>query len=192
MIGGYACAALRKAIAWRFPPRGQAATPRAQGVNAGLNVSAEGRRLLRTREGFRDHFYNDNAGNCSFGVGQLAHMGPCNFQEAGRPVSTELIERSLSVSINRYAEVVRRGVANRALTQSQLDALTSFVFNVPALAPQILRHVDAGEDAQALDVMRHAVNVHDHDAHGHVRGPARRSAGLVTRRRSEMDEYNQR
>ena len=47
------------------------------GVNAALNVSAGGRRAIQDREGYRDHFYDDVARNCSFGVGTLVHMGPC-------------------------------------------------------------------------------------------------------------------
>ena len=173
-----------------IPPRQP--VPATGGANAALNVSAGGRQAIQDREGYRDHFYDDVARNCSFGVGTLVHMGPCSFAEVGRPVPNATIQASLTAATNRYAAMVRNGVPDRALSQNQFDALTSFVYNVPALAPQLLRHVNAGEDTQALDVIRSAVNIHDHDAHGHVRGPARYSPGLAARRRHEVDQFNRR
>ena len=117
----------------------------------------------------------------------MVHLGPCSFAEAGRPVPDATIQASLMAATNRYAAMVRSGVPDRALSQNQFNALASFVYNVPALASQLLRHVNAGEDTQELNTIRSAVNIHDHDAHGHVRGSARYSPGLAARRRHGVD-----
>ena len=172
-----------------IPPR--QLVPATGGVNAALFVSAGGRRAIQDREGYRDHFYDDVARNCSFGVEHWSTWGLAALPKQ-RPVPDATIQASLTAATNRYAAMVRNGVPDRALSQDQFDALTSFVYNVPALAPQLLRHVNTGEDTQALDVIRSAVNIHDHDAHGHVRGLARYSPGLAARRQHEVDQFNRR
>lgn len=58
-------------------------------------------------------------------------MGPCSFAEAGRPVPNTTIQASLTTATNSYAATVRSGVPDRALSQNQFDALTSFVSTFP-------------------------------------------------------------
>ncbi|MGF6855362.1 hypothetical protein OKW29_004249 [Paraburkholderia sp. CI3] len=51
-------------------------TPRANDV---MKMSAGGYAALRVNEGVVMHYYNDAPvnGNCTWGVGTLAHLGPC-------------------------------------------------------------------------------------------------------------------
>ena len=133
-----------------IPPRGQAtaapnrAAPAAQGgANANMSLSADGRRSIREREGYRSQYYNDTANNCSYGVGQLAHMGPCSVQESGAQVIDATINNTQNTARISYGRLSQRLHS----LEKQLDALASFVFNVPALAPRVLQHVEAGDDA---------------------------------------------
>ena len=157
-----------------IPPRPAPASATG-GANAGLSVSAGGVADIRTREGVRRGYYNDAANNCTYGVGQLAHKGPCSPAELRTLVP---------------AERVRQGVPNRRLTQNQFDALASFAFNVPrSLAATAFQQANAGDDDAVQRTINGAVYLHAHDAHGHARGPAVRNQGLANRRDSEARQY---
>ena len=77
-----------------IPPRPAPASATG-GANAGLSVSAGGVADIRTREGVRRGYYNDAADNCTYGVGQLAHTGPCSPAELRTRMSAERVDSAL-------------------------------------------------------------------------------------------------
>ncbi|MBT0728177.1 hypothetical protein HGT73_12485 [Rosenbergiella australiborealis] len=69
------------------------------GINDSLPFSSSGYSQLRTREGVRYHYYNDlgpRAGNCTWGIGTLAHFGICTEEELKRPVSSTDVNNALA------------------------------------------------------------------------------------------------
>ncbi|MFC0400792.1 glycoside hydrolase family protein [Paraburkholderia rhizosphaerae] len=157
--------------------------------NETMRTSTAGLSALRAREGAILHYYNDIANNCTFGVGALAHHGPCTEEEMRRPVSTADVNAQLAVSVRSAEAAVRRQVSARELTQDQFDALVSYTFNTgPTGAHPALAAANAGLDEQVVAHMTRNVNVHPRDVHGR-RLRAVRSAGLVNRRREEAAPF---
>ena len=56
-------------------------------ANEHMQMSAAGLAALREREHAVLRYYNDVANNCTYGVGTLAHHGPCTADESQRPVT---------------------------------------------------------------------------------------------------------
>ncbi|WP_343050171.1 hypothetical protein [Burkholderia guangdongensis] len=48
-------------------------------ANEGMRLSEAGWTALRIREHAIMAYYNDQANNCTYGVGTLAHYGPCTL-----------------------------------------------------------------------------------------------------------------
>ncbi|BEU21766.1 glycoside hydrolase family protein [Paraburkholderia sp. 22B1P] len=157
--------------------------------NETKQMSAAGLSALRAREGAVLHYYNDIANNCTFGVGGLAHHGPCTDDEMRRPVSVADVNTQLAVSVRSAEVAVRRQVQRRELTQDQFDALVSYAYNTgPSGARPVLAAANAGQDADVVAHMSRNVNVHPRDVHGRRLQPVR-SAGLVNRRREEAAPF---
>lgn len=158
-------------------------------ANARLSLSTDGQRALQQNEGLRRVYYNDNANNCSFGVGTLVHMGPCTARELNQPVPDSDIQTRLGTGIRRAEQIVRNTVTDHALTQEQFDAAVSFAYNTPGGARAVLNPANSGNMAAVARNMSDYVYVHLHDAHGRPVGPPRRSDGLVARRRREAAPF---
>jgi GH24 family phage-related lysozyme (muramidase) len=91
---------------------------------ARLNMRSTEKKVLK--------YYDDGGktgrGNCTWGVGILAHRGPCTKAELARSVTDVDIEREFA---SRLA-IAERGVERNVkveLTQAQFDALVSFAYN---------------------------------------------------------------
>lgn len=158
-------------------------------ANGAMHVSAAGMTAIRHREGAIMHYYNDSAGNCTYGVGTLAHHGRCTAAELARPVTSAAVNQQLAGRVHMAAADVRRAVTHSTLTQAQFDALVSFTYNMGAHgAAPVLRAANQGRSTQVVRLMEQAVYVHPRDAHGR-RLPARRSPGLINRRRQEAAPF---
>jgi lysozyme len=165
---------------------------RKQGMaNERKSLSAAGRSALERSEGYKTTYYDDTAQNCTYGVGTLAHMGPCTPAERGRPVSNDMIERSLAQGVREAERIVRRAVKDHELTQAQFDAAVSFAYNVRNAATKALKPANRGDMASVARNISQFVYEHPHDAHGHVSGPARLNHGLVGRRRRESMPFKE-
>lgn len=158
-------------------------------ANANLSLSTNGVRDLQTNEGLRRNYYNDTANNCTYGVGSLAHMGPCTAQELRTAVPDNMIQTQLGVGIRHAEQIVRRAVPDRALTQQQFDAAVSFAYNVPGGAHAALAPANQGDMAAVGRNFNAYIYTHDHDAHGRPVGPPRRSEGLAARRGREAAPF---
>ena len=159
-------------------------------------LSSDGRTSLIQREGLVRYYYNDTVNNCTYGVGTLAHLGPCTGQELHTHLTDDQLGAGLQHGIDRAESVVRQNVTQQNLTQPQFDALVSFVYNVGSRgAHQVLRQVNAGH----LDGAAQEMSLH---VHATVRGPDRRPLrdahgrvikrilhGLVRRRAEETGPF---
>ena len=157
-------------------------------------MSAAGQAALAQREGQArgGGYYNDTANNCTYGVGLLAHLGPCTDAELRRTVNAQQAQAEFQRRVDAAAARVRQQVQDRRLTQNQYDALNSATFNTGrADNHRILDAANRNDDAAVADHMRNTVYTHNHDPHGNAIGPPIRSQGLVNRRNDEIRQYEQ-
>lgn len=143
VVGPKTFAALRRRYGWRvWSRRGAAGVPApssAPAPAAQLHVSDAAIALIEAFEGFRPAPYDDPAGHATVGYGHLLHFGSVTAADAkgvwvrgqrepGRLTAAEartLLRQELAAD---YEPAVR--ALALPLTQSQHDALVSFVFNV--------------------------------------------------------------
>jgi lysozyme len=153
--------------------------------NASLSLSAGARQRLRSRENVRG-YYNDmggNRGNCTYGIGILAHRGACTEEELQRPLTPVQIETSFAMAVREAEGAVRRNVTHQALTQDQFDGLVSYVYNTGASgAARTLQLVDSGRLQEAAEVMSRNIRT----TVGRRRVVAH---GLIARRREESAPF---
>jgi lysozyme len=158
-------------------------------ANETMMMSGGGRAALRRREGVRLDYYNDQANNCTFGVGTLAHAGPCTAEERARTLTTAQVDAQLATRLHDAERGVRRHVDRSALTQDQFDALVSFAFNTGvAGAKPVLSAANRGDHGEVVRGMNSRVYIHPRDAAGRRLTP-QRSVGLVNRRREETAPF---
>ncbi|WP_081992540.1 lysozyme [Collimonas arenae] len=158
-------------------------------ANEHMRTSTAGMAALRTREGAVLRYYNDNANNCTYGVGTLAHSGVCTPEELQRPVTIPQVNAQLSLRVTAAEATVRRHVRDHQLTQEQFDSLVSFAYNTGATGAAVtLRAANRGDAHAVVGHMNQNVYVHPRDAHGR-RGRPVRVPGLVTRRRDEAAPF---
>lgn len=157
--------------------------------NQTMRMSTAGIEALRQREHAVFRYYNDAANNCTFGVGTVAHLGPCTAEELQREVSTADVNAQLPARVRSAEAAVRQMVRNHPLTQAQFDSLVSFTYNTGRTgASQTLQAANRGADAEVVRHMNNTVYVHPRDAHGHRLAPVR-VQGLVNRRREEVSPF---
>lgn len=158
-------------------------------ANETMQSSRAGWAALRQRENAIMAYYNDQANNCTYGVGTLAHTGPCTAEELVRPVSTGLVNAQLATKVRSAEAAVRRAVPDRQLTQSQFDELVSYTYNAGSGGAQTtLDAANRNNDAGVVSSMTQRVYIHPRDAHGRRLAPVR-SRGLVNRRRLESAPF---
>jgi lysozyme len=100
-------------------------------ANENMYMSAAGYGALRHNEGVRMHYYDDAPvnGNCTWGVGTLAHLGPCTPEELRRPVTPAQVDAALHLRVQDAERLVRAIVTQTQLTQAQFDVAVSFAYN---------------------------------------------------------------
>ena len=161
-------------------------------ANETMRMSATGMVTLRQREGAVLRYYNDAANHCTYGVGTLAHHGPCTPEELRRPVSIADVNTQLATKVRSAEEAVRQRVRNHQLTQEQFDALVSFTFNTGARgARTTLDAANRGASREVTTHMNSNVYVHPRDANGRRLAPVQLQ-GLVNRRREESAPFQDR
>jgi lysozyme len=163
-------------------------------ANENMHLSAAGYAALRQSEGVVMHYYNDapTNGNCTWGIGTLAHYGPCTQAEMNRTVTPQQANTVLQQRVHEAERIVRATVRNVQLTQDQFDAAVSFAYNSTTV--NIRTALEPANRGNMADVARHFMNnvyVHPRDNHGRVSGPARFSPGLQNRRRREATPFVQ-
>ncbi len=158
-------------------------------ANKTMRMSAAGMAAPRQREHAVLRYYNDAANHCTYGVGMLAHYGPCTPEELRRPVSIAEVNIQLATRVRHAEEAVHQRVRNHQLTQEQFDALVSFTFNTGATgARATLDAANRGASREVVIHMNSNVYVHPRDANGRRLAPVRLQ-GLVNRRREETAPF---
>jgi lysozyme len=137
-----------------------------------VKCSEAGIRLIQEFEGYAAEPYEDVGGKLTWGFGHLGKRGEIPPKRISEADATALLCRDLEV-----AEACIDGLVDVNLSQSQFDALCSFVFNLGCTAfmgSTLLRKINAG-DATASDEFRKWCRV----GHNEV-------AGLLRRRLAEQ------
>jgi len=151
----------------------------------GLQVSENGKKLVRDAEGFFSKPYNDPAGHATIGYGHLLHRG--NVTAADRAQWGSLSEpqarKLLDKDINEVAAQVK-SLVKVPVTQGQFDALVSFGFNLGTGKgglgdSTLLKKLNAGDYAGAQKEFGRWVHATDNS------GNVITLPGLVTRRGNE-------
>jgi GH24 family phage-related lysozyme (muramidase) len=161
-------------------------------ANENMHLSAAGYGALRANEGVVMHYYNDAPvnGNCTWGVGTLAHYGPCTQEEMQRTVLPQQVDAILQQRVLEAERIVRATVRQQQLTQAQFDAAVSFAYNSTtrnirdALSP-----ANTGNMTEVVRQMRQNVMIVPRDRQGNRLGSARVSPGLVHRREREVQPF---
>ena len=161
------------------------------GVNDHLSFSPSGYGQLRTREGVRYRYYNDlgaHKGNCTWGVGTLAHFGVCTDVELKRQVTANDVNRALAKHVRKLESYVRKKVNSHPLTQAQFDGLISFSYNV-ASPSSVMESANNGDMKAVRDKMLKYVYVFQHDKHGRKVGAPYLLPPLYHRRLEESAAF---
>lgn len=162
------------------------ASASSENPNATMSLSAAARQRMRANESVRGSYYNDggrNRGHCSYGIGILAHRGPCTAEELARPLTATQIEASFAGAIHDAESAVRRNVNRHALTQDQFDAVVSFTYNAGIGHSQPLYgRLNSGDIQGAADFISSYTNSIQHGRRVHM-------PGLVARRREESAPF---
>jgi lysozyme len=137
------------------------------------SISGAGIGFIAQHEGFRPTVYNDPAGNPTIGFGHLITPGEGFADPITREQGFDLLRSDIRTRVDPFIQR-RVGIA---LSQNQVDALGSFIYNVGGGAfsrSTLLRHVNAGQFEAAAGQFGRWVY-----AGGQVQ------PGLVTRRAAE-------
>lgn len=118
--------------------------------NSKLKMSSAAKARMRQHEDPKYYYYDDGGkpgrGNCTWGIGTLAHKGPCTADELKTKVGPAEVEAAFASRITLAEGIVRRNVSHQALNQAQFDALVSFVYNAGGKgAANVLSLVDDGD-----------------------------------------------
>lgn len=138
-------------------------------------LSDSGVRLIESEEAFRATPYPDEAGLMTIGYGHKIKPGE-HFTSITEAQGVAILRRDVAdaeAAVNRFVKV--------PVSQTQFDALTSFVYNVGADAfagSTLLRLLNAGNAAGAAAEF-------DRWNHVHKNGVLVASAGLTNRRARE-------
>jgi lysozyme len=143
-----------------------------------LRMSDSGLARIRGSEAFSARVYDDGAGNPTIGYGHLIRPGE-NFsggitQAQAEALFRQDVERVVNPALDRITI---------ALTQNQVDALGSFIFNVGTggFLKNILSYLNAGKLEEATNHMLQFIT--GRDARSGRRQVLR---GLLTRRQFEV------
>ena len=138
------------------------------GINDHLSFSSSGYGQLRNREGVIYRYYNDlgsHKGNCTWGVGTLAHFGVCTDEELKRQVTSDDVNSALAKHVHKLEKYIRKKVHNYPLTQAQFDGLISFSYNV-ADPSSVMDSANNGDIKAVRDKMLKYIYVFKHDKQG--------------------------
>lgn len=148
------------------------------------NVSANGRNFIKSQEGKNLKAYNDTAGKLTIGYGHLVTL--FDGIGAGATISDARADQLFSVDVENVEACIKSKV-HVPITQSQFDALASFVFNFGCGAfgsSTLLKKLNAGDTAGAAAEFSRWIYVTDPKSGAKVQ-----QAGLIARRSAEQSMF---
>jgi GH24 family phage-related lysozyme (muramidase) len=156
-----------------------------------MSMSGGARARMRAREKPIYNYYDDGGrrgrGNCTWGIGTLAHRGPCTADEIKTKVEPAAVEAAFASRVAEAERAVRRGVPHQALDQSQFDALVSLAFNMGERgAKETFRRVDKGDFKAAATGISQSIKMRVKTRTGSKLVIAR---GLIQRRAEESAPF---
>ena len=130
-----------------------------------LDTSKKLKDKLKFIEGYDERPYNDlsegdlrhdttgqGQGTCTIGYGTALHDGPCNGNADTKlkknPISQTTAERWFNDDVGVAEQIIQDKIKVK-LTQSQFDALVSFVYNVGHLKDDTVQSLNAGKYYEA-------------------------------------------
>jgi lysozyme len=163
----------------RFPGFGAALAAPATGASpAPKRMSDSGFARIRESEAFRARAYDDGAGNLTIGYGHLIRPGE-NFSGGITEAQAEsLFKQDVARVVNPALDRI-----TIELTQNQVDALGSFIFNVGTggFLKNILSYLNAGDWEGTTSHMLQFITGRDAKS-----GRRQVLRGLLTRRKFEI------
>jgi len=128
-------------------------TRRARGsdtVTGPPRVSPDGLRRIRAAEALIQHAYDDGVGNLTIGYGHLVRPGESFVRDITEQRASALLAEDVARVVNPALDRV-----TVPLSQHQVDALGSFIFNVGPgnFTRSVLPHLNAGHFDRAMDHM---------------------------------------
>jgi GH24 family phage-related lysozyme (muramidase) len=144
-------------------------------------MSEAGLAQIRQHEAFMPKKYDDGAGNATIGYGHMVLKGEDYAAGITEAEAIELFKKDVERVVNPSLDKIEV-----ELTQNQIDALGSFIFNVGpgAFEKGPLRHINARQHEQATGRMLKYVTGRNARS-----GERRVLSGLLKRRRSEVALY---
>jgi GH24 family phage-related lysozyme (muramidase) len=166
----------------RFRGLGAAIFAPAATGTAPLRMSDSGLARIREREAFVAKPYDDGAGNLTVGYGHLIRQGENYSAGITEAEADTLFRQDVERVVNPALDKITID-----LTQNQVDALGSFIFNVGTggFLKSLLPHVNAGEYEATTSSMLKFITGRDVSS-----GRRQVLRGLVTRRRLEVALFN--
>lgn len=155
------------------------------------SMSATARNNMRLHEKVVLKYYDDGGpgkGHCTWGIGTLAHRGPCTAEELATEVTEEAVEAAFAERVRDAELAVARNVRVK-LTQAQFDALVSLTYNCgPSGASRVYKLVNAEKFNEAADEISGMV-------YGRIKLKGKtvkvRYRGLVRRREAESAPFRE-
>jgi lysozyme len=155
-------------------------------VNAGMKMSPRARARMRQREKDVFNYYDDmgpGKGNCTWGIGILAHKGACTKKELAQPVGVVAVEAEFSRRLAKAEADVIRHVRQQKLPQGQFDALVSLTYNAGERGSRhVYTLVSIGRLAEAAAEIRTMT-------YTRVNGAKVLARGLIARRAEESAPF---
>lgn len=139
-----------QSVATKVPPSRNSYSNSSTETRPIQRTSNRGIEFIKNSEGFVANLYDDKAGHCTIGYGHLVHLGRCNGSEPDEfkhGISVERATELLRERLEQFEDAINR-LVTVALSQTQFDALASFVFNIGVAAfakSTLLRKLNEGD-----------------------------------------------
>ena len=162
----------------RFPGLGAAITTPAATAPATKRMSDSGLARIRQSEAFMAKPYDDGAGNLTIGYGHLIRAGENYSAGITQAAADALFRQDVARVVNPALDRI-----TIELTQNQVDALGSFIFNVGTggFLKNILSYLNSGDLEATTSHMLQFISGRDASS-----GRRRVLRGLLTRRQFEV------
>ena len=192
-VRAFVAAILAAALACNEKPPPRSSSDSSRGVDSSARaaqparptrkrMSEAGLAKIREHEAFVPKVYDDGAGNSTIGYGHMLRPGENFSGGITEAEAIKLFEKDVERVVNGSLDKIKAD-----LTQNQIDAIGSFIFNVGpgAFEKGPLPHINAGRHERATSrILKYITGRDVRTGERHV------LRGLLKRRRDEVALYN--